>query len=411
MKKTDVAGIQIHDNREKGYSHSNDDIDFKKSHWNFDLHNDFPVNFTNKIKERIAELDLKRAVRKDANVMAQIFISATPEWLHNQAWKQQVEYFQDAYEWVCNRYGNDNIIAATVHMDEATPHMHVNLVPVTSDGRVSYEAFFNERKRGDLRKLQDDFYKHNQDKGYNLERGERQTDGSKKQHLSVLDFKVQEKKKEIETEDAQLKILQTQNIKLQTKNKTLHLEAQKHQNTASDLQIVVNDLTDKQNALQTQIDANKQHIKNQREKLSNLDGKLKTKDGIDKILERAKTSVTGKLILSKDDVNDLVKTALSSPIVKMQEDINELHTDNKNLKSEIEALKTENRQLKNKTRKVDSLTQQNNKLMQENEKLAKNVSHFSTRASTYELNYERVLKEKNALLSNRSRSREQGIGD
>ena len=222
MKRTDVAGIQIHDTREKGVSHTNEDIDFERSNLNYDLGNYELMtggyatpNFTDAINERIVELDLKRAVRKDANVMAQIFVSATPEWLHGQTSEQQRQYFKNAYDWVCERYGKENIISAIVHMDEATPHMHVNLVPVTEDGRLSYEAHFNERKRGDLTKLQDDFYSHNLNKGYDLERGEQQTVGSKKKHLDVLDYKLQEQSKtvdELEHTHGQLKEKQNKEL-------------------------------------------------------------------------------------------------------------------------------------------------------------------------------------------------------
>ena len=111
IKRDGVAGIQIHDQREKGRSHTNKDIDFGRSHLNYDLHNiavgglghvgsvahakivgtsssivddsaighNASINFTEKINERIAQLNLKRAIRKDANIMAQIFISASPE--------------------------------------------------------------------------------------------------------------------------------------------------------------------------------------------------------------------------------------------------------------------------------------------------------------------------------------------
>ncbi|MBT2158000.1 plasmid recombination protein [Clostridioides difficile] len=36
-----------------------------------------------------------------------------------------------------DRYGDKNIVSATVHFDETTPHMHFNFVPITSDGKLS----------------------------------------------------------------------------------------------------------------------------------------------------------------------------------------------------------------------------------------------------------------------------------
>ena len=89
-------------------------------------------------------------------------------------------------------------------MDEATPHMHVNFVPV-ADGKVCYVDLFTEkpqksrrRKGGQLTALHDDFLKHNQNKGYQLQRGEIQTVDGKKELLSVLDFKVQQRAVEMQ---------------------------------------------------------------------------------------------------------------------------------------------------------------------------------------------------------------------
>ncbi|MCL2360011.1 MAG: plasmid recombination protein, partial [Candidatus Bathyarchaeota archaeon] len=201
MKKFDVAGIQIHDLRSRDVSHTNTYIDFERSSLNYDLHNgEQKINFTEVINERIRSLDLKRAVRKDANIMAQLFISASPEWFGQIDEQVQRKYFEDAYGWVCDRYGKENIISAIVHLDEATPHMHVNFVPV-SNGKVCYADLFSERphagrgrKGGQLTTLQDDFHEHNKSKEYDLERGER---GSAAEHLSVLDFKKQERAKEV----------------------------------------------------------------------------------------------------------------------------------------------------------------------------------------------------------------------
>ena len=40
--------------------------------------------------------------------------------------------------------GIENVINATVHMDEATPHMHLGIVPVTEDGRLSAKDIFTK---------------------------------------------------------------------------------------------------------------------------------------------------------------------------------------------------------------------------------------------------------------------------
>ncbi len=36
----------------------------------------------------------------------------------------------DTYRWACKRYGEENVIAFNVHLDETTPHIHMQVVPV-----------------------------------------------------------------------------------------------------------------------------------------------------------------------------------------------------------------------------------------------------------------------------------------
>ncbi len=60
------------------------------------------------------------------------------------------------------------MLYATVHMDEATPHMHVGIVPITEDGRLSAKDFFNGKLK--MKAIQDDFHRHMVKSGFDLER-------------------------------------------------------------------------------------------------------------------------------------------------------------------------------------------------------------------------------------------------
>lgn len=199
MTSGTVKGIQIHDQREKEYSHTNSDIDFSKSHLNEDLYNSERINFNHKVKEHIQELNLPRKVRKDAIVMCQCLVTSDKSFFDNLSPVEQNIFFQDSFNFIKEKYGEKNIISATVHHDETTPHMHVNFVPVTEDGRLCAKDLF---KRADLIRLHDDFHKYCKEHGYNLERGERK--GASKKHLSVEKYKLETKGKEIEKTKAEL---------------------------------------------------------------------------------------------------------------------------------------------------------------------------------------------------------------
>jgi Plasmid recombination enzyme len=188
-----VKGIQIHDQREKEFSHTNPDIDFSKSDLNEDLYNSKNINYNQEIKNKIKELNLTRAVRKDAIVMCQSLITSDKSFFDKLSSQEQNQFFKDSFEFIKETYGEKNIISANVHYDEKTPHMHINFVPITKDGRLCAKDLF---KRVDLIKLHDNFSKHCKEHGYDLERGE--SKGNLKKHLSVEEYKLETKGKEIE---------------------------------------------------------------------------------------------------------------------------------------------------------------------------------------------------------------------
>src|SRR5699024_366723 len=91
----------------------------------------------------------------------------------------------------------ENIMYATVHLDEKTPHMHFGFVPLTEDGRLSAKEVLGNKKKMSL--LQDKFNAFINAKGYEMKRGERAIETERK-HVDVNNFKQQTEyhKKELE---------------------------------------------------------------------------------------------------------------------------------------------------------------------------------------------------------------------
>ena len=202
IKATGVTGIQIHDRREKdGISHTNEDIDWTKTSENIDLLGQ-KERFRTVVKNRIAELELKRAPRSDANVMCQCLVTSDKAFFDKMSREEQNEYFKKSFEFIKERYGEKNLVSATIHYDERTPHMHVNFVPVTSDGRLSAKDLFSPKS---LRVLQDDYNRFVRENGYDLERG--QID-SKTKHLEVEEYKIESKYKELKAKEKELEKLE-----------------------------------------------------------------------------------------------------------------------------------------------------------------------------------------------------------
>lgn len=188
--KQDVAPIEKENERNENYESSNPQIDCERTRNNYRFTPYFGKTYTEFINGRIKELGL--SPRKDAVVMNSFVVGSDKTFFDKLPKVLQYEFFTDCYKFFAERYGEENIIAAVVHLDETTPHMHLNLMPITSDGRLCSKQLFDKPQ---LQQLQTDFYEE-VGKKYGLQRGK---EGSQKKHLSTAEFKA---KKIIEQAEA-----------------------------------------------------------------------------------------------------------------------------------------------------------------------------------------------------------------
>lgn len=195
FKRSAVSGMEIHDQRKKK-SLSNPDINLDKTEENIYLV-ECP-DYNAKITENIQRLDLQKSVRKDAVVMCQFIVTSDRAFFDDTPPKKCLTYFKDSLDFIKRRYGADNIISATVHMDEKTPHLHVNFTPI-KDKKLSAKSIFT---RKELTQLQTDFHQ-NVGKRYGLLRGENFEE--KRKNLSVQEYKFQTKKEELKKGFEQIK--------------------------------------------------------------------------------------------------------------------------------------------------------------------------------------------------------------
>lgn len=185
MNSQAITGIQIHNQREKE-SNSNLDIRTEDKHLNYDLiHGDKQIDYKQEIQQVIsANVKSDKKIRKDAVRVAEFLVTSDNEFFDKLSPDEQKRYFETTKEFLANRYGEQNLIYATVHNDEKTPHMHVGIVPVTEDGRLSAKDVIGNRMQ--LVKLQDDFNAHVKANGYDLERGV----SSDRKHVDMAKFKA-----------------------------------------------------------------------------------------------------------------------------------------------------------------------------------------------------------------------------
>lgn len=129
---------------------------------------------------RLREL-LPEKRRKDAVLAVEYVMTASPEWWAKATPQQQAAFFDQAQGWLAAKYGADRIVTASIHRDEATPHLSAFVVPLTQDGRLSAKEFIGGRDK--MRADQTSFAEVVRDLG--LERG---IEGSRATHQRVQSY-------------------------------------------------------------------------------------------------------------------------------------------------------------------------------------------------------------------------------
>lgn len=192
MKVGNLGGAYRHNER-IFKNHSNKDIDTSRSHLNYELTDrDRSVSYEKQIKNYVNETKIsKRAIRKDAVLCDEWVITSDKKFFERLDQEQTRAFFETAKNYFAERYGLENIAYASVHLDESTPHMHMGVVPM-KDGKLSSKAMFD---REELKSIQDKLPKYMNEHGFEVERGEL---NSEKKHKTVAEFKQDMANKELD---------------------------------------------------------------------------------------------------------------------------------------------------------------------------------------------------------------------
>lgn len=245
IKSGAVGGIQSHNNREHEPK-TNPDVDMSRSEDNYDLIS--CDNYKRSIKEKLSNLvESSRAVRKDAVVVCNFIVTSDNETMNALGADRQREFFEDSVKWFSDRYGADRVLNATVHMDETTPHLHIGVMPITQDGRLSAKAIFTKTE---MKAIQTEFARDVGEK-YGLERG---VEGSERTHLSEARFKEQ---------------------------KALEM-ANEHGAIAQELQIIAEDCKQELSEATRSLEAVKQELSAMQDKKDTLQDEIERLEAIDK---------------------------------------------------------------------------------------------------------------------------------
>ncbi len=130
------------------------------------------------VQDRINAAGIKRKIRDGQHRAVEYMVSTSPGHFDPADRETVKAWAERSIDWARQRHGAENVVAAHLHMDEKTPHLHIMVVPITPDNRLSAKDFFNGKAK--LREMHDSY--HRAVAEFGLERGER---GSKRQHVPM----------------------------------------------------------------------------------------------------------------------------------------------------------------------------------------------------------------------------------
>lgn len=151
--KNGTRGQQRHNERKEGQKHRNRNIDPTRTKDNVWLTPDDGKTFNERIQSILEEnYTGKRMPRWDSVKMCEITVQIGGDLAENGTEEEQVEALKQAFEELKETYGETNIVSAVIHVDETTPHLHFDFVPITRKGGLSAREVVGDRAQ--MRKTQ-----------------------------------------------------------------------------------------------------------------------------------------------------------------------------------------------------------------------------------------------------------------
>ena len=335
----DLAQIGSHNKREKKAYNSNPNIKLELTKDNIEivpLQEKYVKGFHSLVKDYEKEHNermkterpdrrktFNQMLNKSKNVVAdELLFTATHQFFNNMSKEDIRKWADTCMEFVYEDLGytKEQILHATVHLDEETPHLHCVVVPLIKklDKRTNTERYTISKKayikdKIHLSELQDKYHQRLTNKGHNLERGIK---GSTAKHQ-----KVRELKKTTRYYEQKVKVVNTR------------------------IDEAMKDFNEKQKTTKN-IPFNKTHVLVEKE----------TFDSMNKVIKETKKAIEIEPKIKKlfNEVDSFTKSHQS------------LEKENQNMKREIKALTARNQ----------NLTKENNTLKSYIKAMLEAIKHF-----------------------------------
>ena len=325
----DLAQIGSHNKREKKAYNSNPDIVLEKTKDNIELKplaDKYVKGFYNITEEYKKEHDermktertdrkktFNQMLNKSKNVVAdELLFTATNEFFKDMNKDDIKKWADTCMEFVYQDLGykKEQVLHATLHMDEKTPHIHCVVIPLVKklDKRTNTERYTISKKQYirdkiHLSELQDKYCDRLNAKGFELERGIKNSD---REHIRIKELK---------------KITNSLNKDLGNKHSRLEYELNEFNES----------LKDKKNIL-----FDKDYVKVKKETFDSMNRVIKEVDDLMDVQDRVEV-VLGEVKDQVDSYNTLERKNrnLTNEVKYLKQRNDELEEENKGLKDYI----------------------------------------------------------------------------
>lgn len=169
------------------------------------------------------------------------------------------KWAQDMYHFMTKKYGEENIAAFVVHLDETLPHIHATIVPITESGKLSYVNMFVGKDKYELsqrtKQLHDELAEVN--KKWGLERGESVavTGAQHKSYLQWLKEQIFQGQKTIDEQGETITRQSTEISEQKQQLYTINAEVAKANKKLKALTTMISNLEQQKEAIEIDITA------------------------------------------------------------------------------------------------------------------------------------------------------------
>lgn len=250
------------------------------------------------VDKRIRDADIKP--RKVQATCLEIIFSGSHDVLAAMSKKELLKWADDTLKWAQKTWGKENVVSASLHVDERTPHIHMIVVPIVTgqsrrtryhklnaelEGKKTRTYKINHDKlrlcvnevytTGKLYQYHDNYAKEVSLK-YGLDRGVRAEPGSKKKHSNSEDYNrrlavqaaeqqalIQELTADYSEKIAEIQEIQENLQQLQSNQETLSAAVEGEEKKLASTQTKTKDAEERLSSLEEKITKNRGIINNQ----------------------------------------------------------------------------------------------------------------------------------------------------